>query len=84
LAFVLKVLRRFGLTEFEAELSTRPEKYLGTIEEWDRATNALRAALDAAGSSTRFLRAGEPFMPQDRRARARRHRAQVAGVDDPG
>jgi threonyl-tRNA synthetase len=48
LAFVLKVLRRFGLTEFEAELSTRPEKYLGTIEEWDQATDALRAALNAA------------------------------------
>jgi threonyl-tRNA synthetase len=49
LAFVLKVLRRFGLTDFEAELSTRPEKYIGSIEEWDRATEALRAALDAAG-----------------------------------
>jgi threonyl-tRNA synthetase len=48
LAFVLKILRRFGLTNFEAELSTRPEKYLGTIEEWDRATEALRASLAAA------------------------------------
>jgi threonyl-tRNA synthetase len=47
LQFVLKVLRRFGLTEFKAELSTRPEKYLGTIEEWDRATDALAGALKA-------------------------------------
>ena len=29
LAFVLKLLRHFGLTEFEAELSTRPRKVLG-------------------------------------------------------
>lgn len=49
LAFVLKLLRRFGLTEFEAELSTRPEKYIGTVEQWDQATEALRLALDTAG-----------------------------------
>jgi threonyl-tRNA synthetase len=49
LQFVLKLLRRFGLTDFEAELSTRPDKYIGTIEEWDRATDALQAALDASG-----------------------------------
>jgi threonyl-tRNA synthetase len=48
LAFVLKVLRAFGLTEFQAELSTRPEKFLGEPEEWDQATDALRQALDAA------------------------------------
>ncbi len=49
LEFVLKILRHFGLTDFEAELSTRPDKYIGTIEEWDRATDALRAALDVSG-----------------------------------
>ncbi len=30
LDFVVGLLRDFGLTEFEAELSTRPEKYVGT------------------------------------------------------
>jgi threonyl-tRNA synthetase len=49
LAFVLKVLRRFGLNAFEAELSTRPEKFIGKVEEWDRATEALRQAIDASG-----------------------------------
>ncbi len=49
LAFVLGLLRAFGLSEFEAELSTRPEKYVGTPEEWDEATDALRHALDSAG-----------------------------------
>jgi threonyl-tRNA synthetase len=49
LNFVVGLLRDFGLTEFEAELSTRPEKYVGTIEEWDAAEAALRHALDASG-----------------------------------
>ncbi len=49
LDFVLKILRRFGLTDFEAELSTRPDKYIGTVEEWDRATDALQAALGTSG-----------------------------------
>jgi threonyl-tRNA synthetase len=48
LAFVLKVLRTFGLTDFEAELATRPEKFVGEPEEWDVATEALRAALEGA------------------------------------
>jgi threonyl-tRNA synthetase len=49
LAFVIRILRTFGLTEFEAELATRPEKYVGEPEEWDEATAALRQALESAG-----------------------------------
>jgi threonyl-tRNA synthetase len=49
LAFVLEVLRAFGLTEFEAELSTRPEKFVGDVAEWDKATDALRSALKSSG-----------------------------------
>jgi len=48
LAFVLEVLRAFGLTKFEAELATRPEKFVGEVAEWDRATEALREALETA------------------------------------
>jgi threonyl-tRNA synthetase len=48
LAFVLRILRAFGLTDFEAELATRPEKFVGEPEEWDTATEALRHALEAA------------------------------------
>ncbi|MDE3206444.1 MAG: threonine--tRNA ligase [Acidobacteriota bacterium] len=48
LAFVLRLLRAFGLEEFEAELATRPEKFVGEPDEWDVATDALRHALDAA------------------------------------
>jgi threonyl-tRNA synthetase len=49
LQFVLKVLRTFGLTDFEAELATRPEKFVGEPAEWDVATDALRQALEGAG-----------------------------------
>jgi len=48
LAFVLRILRAFGLTEFEAELATRPEKFVGDPAEWDVATAALRQALEVA------------------------------------
>lgn len=46
LAFVLRILRTFGLTDFEAELATRPEKFVGEPAEWDEATEALRHALE--------------------------------------
>jgi threonyl-tRNA synthetase len=49
LDFVLRLLRTFGLTDFEAELATRPEKFVGEPEEWDEAEAALRHALDASG-----------------------------------
>jgi threonyl-tRNA synthetase len=45
MSFVLSLLRDFGLEDFYLELSTRPEgKAVGTLEEWDEATEALRTA----------------------------------------
>ena len=49
LEFVVGLLRDFGLTEFEAELSTRPDKYVGELEEWAVAEAALKHALDVSG-----------------------------------
>ena len=49
LAFVLRILRAFGLEDFEAELATRPEKFVGDPAEWDTATEALREAAESAG-----------------------------------
>ena len=50
LGFVLRMLRTFGFTEFEASLSTRPPgKAIGTDEEWTQATAELQDALDDAG-----------------------------------
>jgi threonyl-tRNA synthetase len=45
LSFVLDLLRNYGLTDFYLELSTRnPEKSIGSDEQWDEATEALREA----------------------------------------
>ena len=45
LDFVLDLLRDYGLDDFYLELSTKPEeKVVGTDEEWDEATEALRVA----------------------------------------
>ncbi|GAA0425448.1 threonine--tRNA ligase [Streptomyces luteireticuli] len=52
LTFVLDLLRDYGLTDFELELSTRdPEsdKFIGSDEEWEEATEALRLAAEKQG-----------------------------------
>lgn len=46
--FVGDVMNIFGF-EYEAEISTRPEKSIGSAEDWDRATNALKDALETMG-----------------------------------
>ncbi|WP_243371784.1 threonine--tRNA ligase [Geotalea sp. SG265] len=48
LSFVRDVMGILGF-EFEMELSTRPEKSIGSDEDWDRATNALLGALKDSG-----------------------------------
>ncbi|MCC7410640.1 MAG: threonine--tRNA ligase [Gammaproteobacteria bacterium] len=45
----LEVLADFGFTAYEIELSTRPEKSVGTDAIWERATAGLRAALERKG-----------------------------------
>ena len=50
LTFVLDLLRDYGLDDFYLELSTRdPDKSVGSDEEWDEATAALRAAGERQG-----------------------------------
>jgi len=45
LTFVLNLLRDYGLEDFYLELSTRnPEKSVGSDEDWEAATDALRKA----------------------------------------
>ena len=47
--FALRMLRIYGFEQFKAYLSTRPEKAVGSDEEWERAERSLRQALDRAG-----------------------------------
>ncbi|MFC1856373.1 threonine--tRNA ligase, partial [Thermodesulfobacteriota bacterium] len=46
--FVNDIMDIFGF-EYEMELSTRPEKSIGSDEDWDLATNALKEALISTG-----------------------------------
>nr|WP_033441342.1 threonine--tRNA ligase [Saccharothrix sp. NRRL B-16314] len=50
LSFVLGLLRDYGLDDFYLELSTRnDEKYVGSDEVWEKATEALREAAEDSG-----------------------------------
>jgi threonyl-tRNA synthetase len=49
LQFTIDLLRDYGLTDFTADLSTRPEKFVGEIAQWDVAEAALEEALKRAG-----------------------------------
>ncbi|HRD33844.1 MAG TPA: threonine--tRNA ligase [Rhodocyclaceae bacterium] len=44
-----KVYQDFGFTDVQVKLSTRPDKRVGTDEQWDAAEAALAAALGAQG-----------------------------------
>jgi len=48
---ILEVYHTLGFSKFRVELSTRPEKSIGTAELWERAEDALRKALAASLSS---------------------------------
>lgn len=45
LDFTLFILSTFGFTSYDIYISTRPEKYVGSIENWEKATFALEEAL---------------------------------------
>lgn len=44
--FVVYILSTFGFKEYDVYLSTRPEKFVGSQENWQKATDALKNALD--------------------------------------
>ncbi len=48
LDFVDSIMQRFGF-EYEMEISTRPEKSIGSDEIWEKATFALKEALNKLG-----------------------------------
>jgi threonyl-tRNA synthetase len=61
LDFVLHLLGLFGFEEFEASLSTRPEKAVGDDADWERAQAALVGALDRAGLEYNMDEGGGAF-----------------------
>jgi threonyl-tRNA synthetase len=62
LTFVLDLLRDYGLNDFYLELSTKdPEKFIGSDEDWDEATETLRAAAEKQGLELVLDPAGAAF-----------------------
>ncbi|MGQ9572345.1 MAG: threonine--tRNA ligase [Dehalococcoidia bacterium] len=59
--FGIHYLRLFGFDDYLICLSTRPEKYVGSIEEWEQATEALREAIRASGLSYEVDEGGGVF-----------------------
>ncbi|MBM4136530.1 MAG: threonine--tRNA ligase [Nitrospira sp.] len=51
LDFTLFILKTFGFEKYDIYLSTRPEKYVGSLNNWERSTNALERALEIKGLS---------------------------------
>jgi threonyl-tRNA synthetase len=49
LDITLFILRTFGFNEYDIYLSTRPEKFVGSLEIWEKATEALEKALSLKG-----------------------------------
>ncbi len=47
--FVFDTMNDFGFHDLHIELSTRPEKFMGSVANWDKATAALKDALDTKG-----------------------------------
>ncbi len=43
---ITEIYKTFGFSDYHIELSTKPEKHIGSDEIWEMATNALRNALE--------------------------------------
>ena len=55
------VLKTFGFDEYEIFLSTRPKKFVGSEEDWERATNAIKDALESLGLEYEIDEGGGAF-----------------------
>ena len=88
LAFVLDLLRDYGLNDFYLELSTRDdekEKWVGSREDWEQATRELQDG----GRGVRPGAGGRPgrrgvLRAEDLRAGPGRDRPDLAAVHHPG
>ncbi len=49
LDFCVHMLTAFGFSDYEIFLSTRPEKAIGELSDWERAEESLKQALTSAG-----------------------------------
>jgi threonyl-tRNA synthetase len=61
LDFSVSFLRTLGFEKYEIYLSTRPEKFIGEPENWEKATQALRRALEKENLQFRVDEGGGAF-----------------------
>ena len=61
MSLVGKLYGKFGFTEVKRFLSMRPEKSMGSDEAWEKATGALKNALDGSGFSYEIDEGGGAF-----------------------
>lgn len=58
---IMSFLRTFGFDDFQVFLSTRPEKFVGSEHNWDRAIEALKNALERKGLEYELDEGGGAF-----------------------
>ena len=59
--FVVRIYRTFGFDDYEVELSTRPENFIGSPRMWERAEEALQTVLDGKQYDYRLNRGDGAF-----------------------
>ncbi|RLD16867.1 MAG: threonine--tRNA ligase, partial [Caldiserica bacterium] len=62
LDFSISILKAFGFEDFKLYLATKPEeKFIGEIEDWEKAENALKEAIERAGLDYEIDEGGGAF-----------------------
>lgn len=61
LDLTVEILLQFGFMKYEVNLSTRPEKSVGDDDIWEKATTALKNALDDKGWAYQIDQGGGAF-----------------------
>lgn len=61
LDLIMSFLRTFGFDDFKVFLSTRPDKFVGSEHNWDRAIEALKNALERKGLEYELDEGGGAF-----------------------
>ena len=83
ISLVDEIYSVFGFS-YHVELSTRPEKAIGSLEDWERATNALRTALEENGMQYKVNEGDGAFLrAEDRLPPSRHHRTHLAVRNHP-
>jgi threonyl-tRNA synthetase len=61
LDFAVQMLKTFGFEDFKVYISTRPPLYIGSKEQWEKAENALKKAVETLNLSYEIDEGGGAF-----------------------